>query len=493
MAFTKDSDNSGDHDVSGEPIIANVRSGMGENYERLEWLGDTFLKVATSISVFILNPDENEFEFHVRRMLMLCNKNLFRVSEQLKLFEYVRSKAFSRRLWYPEGLSLVKGTGVKTGEAPKAMFHVPQTHDLSQKSIADVSEALIGAAFLHARQPGQWTPQQFDNAVQTVTKLVGSEDHQMLRWNDYKETYSKMIPSYQTGVVSAVQKDLVAKLEAEHPYTWNFARLAQAAFIHPSVPFVYVQLPNYQRLEFLGDGLFDLAVVTFLFDRFPDKDPQFLTESKMSIVSNRFLGALCVKLGFHKHLRHQHSELTSSIRDYVALLEEAHAEAERLAPYQPDRLKDYWITVQDPPKCLSDIVESYIGAMFIDSGFQYSVVQDFFDRHVKYFFEDMSLYDSFANNHPVTRMTDLLQNQLGCSDFRVLLRDYPGGEDGREKMLAAVLMVHDRIVEGSATTGTSGRYARVRVAKKASEIFEGLSIVDFRARWGCTCDEKTVG
>jgi endoribonuclease Dicer len=74
-----------------------------------------------------------------------------------------------------------------------------------------------------------------------------------------------------------------------------------------------------------------------------------------------------------------------------------------------------------------------------------------------------------------------------------LLRDYPGGEDGREKMLAAVLMVHDRIVEGTATTGTSGRYARVRVAKKAAEVFEGLSLVDFRARWGCTCGGKVVG
>jgi endoribonuclease Dicer len=128
--------------------------------------------------------------------------------------------------------------------------------------------------------------------------------------------------------------------------------------------------------------------------------------------------------------------------------------------------------------------------MFIDSGFDYNVIQDFFDRHVKFFFEDMSLYDGFANNHPVTRMTDILQNQLGCSDFRILLRDYAGGEDGREKTLAAALMVHDRIVEGTATTGTSGRYARVRVAKQAGEIFEGMSPVDFKARWACTCSSR---
>lgn len=40
-AITKDSDNSHEH---GETQI-NVRKGMGNNYERLEFLGDCFLKL----------------------------------------------------------------------------------------------------------------------------------------------------------------------------------------------------------------------------------------------------------------------------------------------------------------------------------------------------------------------------------------------------------------------------------------------------------------
>jgi endoribonuclease Dicer len=91
-AITKDSDNSDEHDE--EKI--NFKSGMGPNYERLEFMGDCFLKMATSISTFVLNPDENEFEFHVRRMLMLCNANLFKTAIQLNLVEFVRTQAFSR-------------------------------------------------------------------------------------------------------------------------------------------------------------------------------------------------------------------------------------------------------------------------------------------------------------------------------------------------------------------------------------------------------------
>lgn len=104
-ALTKDSENSEEYDA--EKI--NFKSGMGPNYERLEFLGDCFLKMATSISTFVLNPDENEFEFHVRRMNMLCNKNLMKTALgekkvpladgtelDLELYKYVRTDAFSR-------------------------------------------------------------------------------------------------------------------------------------------------------------------------------------------------------------------------------------------------------------------------------------------------------------------------------------------------------------------------------------------------------------
>ena len=121
-ALTKDSDNSEEH---GEEQI-NFKSGMGANYERLEFctcppslmrysllivlvVGDCFLKMATSISVFVQQPDENEFEFHVRRMEMLCNKNLMETAvgkkkdqsaddpeRDLKLYNYIRTEAFSR-------------------------------------------------------------------------------------------------------------------------------------------------------------------------------------------------------------------------------------------------------------------------------------------------------------------------------------------------------------------------------------------------------------
>ena len=91
-ALTKDSDNTEEH--RSEQI--HFQRGMGKNYERLEFIGDCFLKMATSISVFCKSPEENEYDYHVKRMLMICNKNLFNTATFLKLQEYIRSVGFSR-------------------------------------------------------------------------------------------------------------------------------------------------------------------------------------------------------------------------------------------------------------------------------------------------------------------------------------------------------------------------------------------------------------
>jgi hypothetical protein len=60
------------------------------------------------------------------------------------------------------------------------------------------------------------------------------------------------------------------------------------------------------------------------------------------MVSNKFLGALSVRLGFHKHLRFNGSLVQSQIRDYVTEIGAAEEEANGAV--------DYWVHVKSPPK-----------------------------------------------------------------------------------------------------------------------------------------------
>lgn len=91
-AMTKDCDNSGEHNE--EKI--NFQRGMGKNYERAEFLGDCFLKMATTLPLLSQEPKANEEGLHIERMLMLCNQNLFNNALEKEIPKYVRSKAFSR-------------------------------------------------------------------------------------------------------------------------------------------------------------------------------------------------------------------------------------------------------------------------------------------------------------------------------------------------------------------------------------------------------------
>jgi len=180
---------------------------------------------------------------------------------------------YTRRAWYPEGIKLIEGKGA---QAPEAPLRPPKTynHRLGDKTIADVCEALIGAALLSYRDTNN-----MDMAVKAVSALVSKEDHDVSCWAEYYPLYTK--PAWQTAQATASQVDLAAKAVKEHAYAFRWPRLLRSAFMHPSYPFMYEKVPCYQRLEFLGDALLDMVCINFLFHRHPDRDPQWLTEHKV--------------------------------------------------------------------------------------------------------------------------------------------------------------------------------------------------------------------
>jgi endoribonuclease Dicer len=53
------------------------------------------------------------------------------------------------------------------------------------------------------------------------------------------------------------------------------------------------------------------------------------------------------------------------------------------------------------------MVEAYLGAIFIDSDFNFEVVEEFFRKYILVYFEDMSMYDTFANKHPTVSLLPL--------------------------------------------------------------------------------------
>ncbi|OKP10578.1 Dicer-like protein 1 [Penicillium subrubescens] len=462
-AFTKDSDNTEEH--REEQI--HVQRGMGKNYERLEFLGDSFLKMATSIALYCQRPDNNEYDYHVYRMCLICNKNLFEAAVKVQLYEYIRSRGFSRHTWFPPGLRLLQGRDFTRN------LKAEDSHDLAKKTIADVCEALIAAALLSGGKD-----HRFDMAVRAVTRFVKNENltvtHTATSWADYYLSYTK--PKWQDNVPNGYELDLAQQIFRKLGYQFRYPALLRSAFTHSSLPRQLAIVPCYQRLEFLGDALLDMVCVEHLFLRFPDKDPQWLTEHKMAIVSNKFLGALVVHLGLHRHLLYADGPIQGQITRYAEEMQTAEAKS--------GGVMDYWLHTTDSPKCLPDMLEAYIAAIFVDSGFDYTVVEEFFNTHILPYFVDISLYDTFANRQPTTFLFNRLTNDYGCKDACLKVGKIPESDSDQPMMLAAV-MVHGRPL-GEAV-GTSSRYAKVRASENAIEALEMLLPTDFRLKFACDC------
>jgi endoribonuclease Dicer len=164
---------------------------------------------------------------------------------------------------------------------------------------------------------------------------------------------------------------------------------------------------------------------------------------------------------------------------------EAEEDAIKAGKSREERSPDYWVHTRQPPKCLPDMMEAYVGAIFVDSEYNYGEVERFFEKQIRPYFENMELYDTYANKHPVTFLTNFLEHHMGCSNWNIYARQLPDIGNGLPPQIVATVMVHNQIIMSQ--QGTSGRYAKISVAKKALEMLKGLPLPEFRANYQCDC------
>ncbi|CAK5264308.1 unnamed protein product, partial [Mycena citricolor] len=150
-----------------------------------------------------------------------------------------------------------------------------------------------------------------------------------------------------------------SRLEGALGYQFRSQRLLVEALTHPS--FDNQSTSSYQRLEFLGDAVLELVVVEYLYRKFPVANSGQLSWARSRVVCAPALATVGVqRLQLHQSLLVNNFELSREMERHVPLLQAC-------SPLE---------TVQrgwryDPPKALSDVFESVIGAVFVDSGYDY--------------------------------------------------------------------------------------------------------------------------
>ncbi|CAM0877093.1 unnamed protein product [Alopecurus aequalis] len=161
------------------------------------------------------------------------------------------------------------------------------------------------------------------------------------------------VQEHTRKAISSVSDDVdVAAVEAVLGYAFENKAQLEAALTHTSFSAAGRRpadaVPTFKRLEFIGDKVISLVVTRRLLSKSDDS----LTRLHNLNVDNEKLARAAVAHGLHRFLRHQVPSFQRHVDDF----------AEEIAGYPLHSNGQAWT-----PKLLSDIVESLIGAVYIDS------------------------------------------------------------------------------------------------------------------------------
>ena len=92
------------------------------------------------------------------------------------------------------------------------------------------------------------------------------------------------------------------KLCEQLGYRFKDAKLLMTALTHPSFGGDH-HVPHYQRLEFLGDAVLELAVSNYLYSELPEVDEGKLTRIRAALVREETLYRAAERIGLGSFIR----------------------------------------------------------------------------------------------------------------------------------------------------------------------------------------------
>src|SRR5215472_16096027 len=128
--------------------------------------------------------------------------------------------------------------------------------------------------------------------------------------------FSPRMPELETAETEAPHRPLEVELAVG--YTFARPELLKIALTHPSAAEGSDQ--HYERLEFLGDAVLDLAIADMLMRHFPGGTEGLLSRQRASIVNARTLAAKAESIGLGQHLRLGKGEEKSGGRQKTSIL-----------------------------------------------------------------------------------------------------------------------------------------------------------------------------
>ena len=121
-----------------------------------------------------------------------------------------------------------------------------------------------------------------------------------------------------------VSTKFLKKLKDEYNVKFNNEKLLEEAFTHSSYSNEHPDagIRDYEKLEFLGDAVLELAVSNYLYRHYPKLNEGELTRLRSNIVRTEGFSEFAIECGFQKEIHLGNGEEKAGARSRKTLLED---------------------------------------------------------------------------------------------------------------------------------------------------------------------------
>ncbi|KAG9098281.1 Dicer-like protein 1 [Ceratobasidium sp. UAMH 11750] len=413
--------------------LPSVQAGF--DYQRLETLGDSVLKVSTCVHVFLEYPNHHEGQLTAIKDSIVSNANLMVVGKRGPLSRFLITENMpTRKTWRLPASSTIQDD---SDEAPKQSEadDLPTQVTFHTKSLADCTEATLGATYLSLG---------IDAALQVGHALGlpigGTQPWRLRKMPEFPE---------RTGIPR-----LFARVEEKLGYKFINTSLVVEAFTHTA--YEPARGSSYNRLEFLGDSLIDLYVLKYMYKKFEEMTPGQMSWARSRLVNATTFGKLGVDLELHKCILTSSHALEKAMASFAAEVEEVSL---------PEILRSCWKI--DAPKPISDVFESIFGAVFVDSSFDLELTFTIIDRVMS---EIMQFISPNMPGDPTSELVRWVASQ-GCeAQGSTIFRSSSSTETLSGAKDTVETVVHGRMI--ARMTAPTAKLARPMAAQATLDVLK---------------------
>lgn len=433
------------------------------DYQRMEFLGDSMLKYFTSLTLMAEHLTWHEGVLSAKKDHIVSNARLALSALQLGLGQFIRTTPFTGLKWRPLYTSKLIAEQVK------------DARDMSTKTLADVVEALIGAAYIDGGA----------NKVLSCLAVFLPE----VPW----ALSSLQIENLRTTYDISIQcPPNFSRLENLIGYTFDRKSILVEALTHPS-HYGSKTCASYQRLEFLGDSILDNIIVTNAYRYKPLIPTPSLHLIRTALVNGSFLAFLCLDhrapVTRYDAVKDRYEGFSTIITNttyvhiwcFMRSAESSIRQAQQSCVSRYDSLREEilhalihgkrypWalLTKLDAPKFFSDLIESIVGAIYIDSHGSFSACQSFLENIGMMEYLRRAMDGEFALLHPKEELGQLANQEK--VKYVTVIEDEEEAEDGVKKVLTCVASMGEREI-AKIRGGANVIDVETRVAEEAVRI-----------------------